>query len=226
MGRIDAVADVARMIASACTRENPMIDQLRELQALAQTGLAYSKDPYDLERFTRIRQLAFALIDAHSDSEPMAAERFFLPDKGYATPKVDVRAAVFSPSGILLVKEKRDQRWTLPGGWADVNESPYEAVARETAEETGLQVRVIRLYRIKDRDRHPYRPKYPVSLYKMFFLTEVIGGSLHDAFDMDGVSYFKRDAIPELSRDRILPDDIEEAFVARDEERAGPTHCD
>ncbi|MGI4801101.1 MAG: NUDIX hydrolase, partial [Janthinobacterium lividum] len=105
----------------------------RELQAIAQTGLAFVRDPYDRERYEMLRTLASRIMAAHTASSVRRIEELFAGETGYATPKVDVRGAAFDESGrMLMVREVADAgRWTLPGGWADVNLTAAENVVKE-----------------------------------------------------------------------------------------------
>lgn len=189
-----------------------MLNLIKELQALAQTGLHYGKDHFDLERYQRIREIAFAMMAEKSDLECADFARFFLPEKGYATPKVDLRGCVIRDGRILLVRERSDGLWTMPGGWADQNESPEEGVVREIREESGFDTRVVKLYAVRDRDRHPYLPKYPVSLYKLFFLAEIVGGDAEINPEISEIAFFAPDELPPLSVDRLLPEDIAAGF--------------
>ncbi len=111
-----------------------------------------------------------------SDVPTEKIKDFFFPDNGYTTAKVDLRAGVFKDHKILLVREKRDNKWAMPGGWADVGETPTQGIEREVIEETGYQVQVLRLISIKDQTLHGYKPRYPVHVYKMFFFCEITGG--------------------------------------------------
>jgi ADP-ribose pyrophosphatase YjhB (NUDIX family) len=181
---------------------------IREIQALAQTGLEYSKDPYDQERYARLRTISFEMIRQLSDVPTADIERFFVPEKGYATPKVDLRACVIEEQRVLLVKERSDGKWTLPGGWADQNESPRQGIAREVKEESGYDVAVDRLYAVKDRDRHAYTPKYPVSIYKLFFTATIIGGQPSANIEVSEIDFFDIDDLPPLSEGRVLREDI------------------
>jgi 8-oxo-dGTP pyrophosphatase MutT (NUDIX family) len=128
----------------------------REIQAIAQTGLAFSKDPYDLDRFAALRSLSAQIMADHTSADIARVEALFEAETGYATPKVGVRGAVFDTAGrILMVRETVDQhRWTLPGGWADVNQTPAQSVVREVLEESGYQVRATKLAAVWDRARH------------------------------------------------------------------------
>ncbi|GAB4313970.1 MAG: hypothetical protein Kow0059_05440 [Candidatus Sumerlaeia bacterium] len=156
---------------------NTYLDLAKELQAMAQAGLTYATDPFDRERYERLGVLARSLMARLADVPIARIENFFVPETGYPTPKVDLRAGVFDRRGrVLLVKERKTSRWALPGGWADVNEPPSLGVEREAREEAGVAVRAVRLVAVRDRDRHPYVPKYPVHIYKLFFLCELLKG--------------------------------------------------
>jgi hypothetical protein len=137
----------------------------RELQALAQTGNHFSTSDYDRERYTRISEIAAEIFEKQGDTEGSKIHTIFEAQVGYATPKVDVRAAVFRDRKILLVQERTDGLWTLPGGWADVNDSPSEAVAKEVLQESGFQVKVERLLAVFDRAKHPHDPPFPFHIY-------------------------------------------------------------
>jgi ADP-ribose pyrophosphatase YjhB (NUDIX family) len=184
-------------------------DTLKRLRAIAQTGLTYSKDPYDLERFEEVETLSLQLLAKLLDSTPEVMRSVHLPAAGYPTPKVDVRGGVFDGERILLVQESADGRWTLPGGWGDEHESPRESVEREVREESGYQVRAERLVAIKDRHLHPYTPKRLERIYKLFFLCDLTGGEAATSLETDAVDFFALDELPPLSLGRTLPDDIE-----------------
>jgi hypothetical protein len=143
----------------------------RELQAIAQTGLTFAENGYDRERYMAIRSLAARMMVHYSAADLTRVEALFAGQTGYATPKVDVRGAVFDESGrILLVREISDsERWTLPGGWADVNQSPSEGVVREVREEAGVEVAVRKLAAVYDRALHRHTPPHPFHVYKLFF---------------------------------------------------------
>ncbi len=200
------------------TPQRTMDELIRELQALAQTGLRYAKDGYDEQRYGRIRQISFEMMAMHSEASVEAFADFFIPQEGYATPKVDLRGAVLDGDRVLLVQEKADGGWTMPGGWADVNEAPREGIEREVYEESGYIVRATRLIAIKDRERHDYMPKYPISLFKMFFLCELLGGQADPDMEIADVGFFSLDDLPPMTGSRTLVADIEMAFAARDAE--------
>lgn len=185
---------------------------IKEIRALAQSALQYTKDPYDRERFERLIEISSELYAELSDSDLASVERFFIPEVGYATPKVDLRACVFRNDKVLLVKERSDGRWTLPGGWADQNESPIEGITREVKEESGFDVSIDALYAVKDRDRNPYRPKYPVSIYKLFFTGSIVGGEPEANIEVSEIDFFAVDELPPLSEARVLKQDIRDGY--------------
>jgi len=180
------------------------VDWARELITSAQTGLTYARDAYDVARYTRIREIALAMLAAGSQ-QPLATVRaMFEVETGHATPKVDVRAAVLRDGRVLLVRERLDGRWTLPGGWADVGESPREAVEREVREESGYTVRATRLLALYDKRLHGHPPQ-PFYVYKLFFACELGSGTPSGSDETDDVAFFAADALPPLSLDRLTP---------------------
>jgi ADP-ribose pyrophosphatase YjhB (NUDIX family) len=188
----------------------------REIQAIGQTGLAFTKDDYDRERYERLSALAARMMAEEAGADPAFVERLFAAETGYATPKIDVRGAIFKEGKILLVRERADAgRWTLPGGWADVNRSPSEAVIAEVHEEAGLAVRATKLAALFDRTRHPH-PPLPFHIYKLFFLCEIIGGTPAPGPETEGVDFFGLDALPELSTSRVLAPQIARMFAHHD----------
>ncbi|HKE17852.1 MAG TPA: NUDIX hydrolase [Kofleriaceae bacterium] len=187
----------------------------RELQAIAQSGLTFTADAYDRERYEAIRTLAARMMAEHSSADAAAIEDLFAGQTGYATPKVDVRGAVFRGDGhILLVREVADAgRWTLPGGWADVNQSPSESCIREVREESGLEVTVRKLAAVYDRDRHPHHPPLPFHVFKLFFVCDIAGGAPAPGPETSEVAFFARGDIPaDLSIGRVLGFQIERMF--------------
>ena len=195
---------------------------VRRLQAIAQSGLTYAKDPYDAERYEQVRTIAAELAASRSEATAERIDALFSKESGYATPKLDVRAVVLDGEGaVLLVREKEDGLWTLPGGWVDVGESPSEAAEREVKEESGYDVHAVRLLALWDRDKHPH-PPLPFHVYKLYFRCELLGGDpLVAGTETDGVDFFRKDALPELSLGRVTPRQIERLVeLATDGERA------
>jgi ADP-ribose pyrophosphatase YjhB (NUDIX family) len=194
------------------TEDPPWLAIGRELQAIAQTGLTFSRDDYDLQRFQRIRELAAALIAEGSGNEARIILDLFERDGGYATPKVDVRGAVFSEGKILLVQEATDGGWTMPGGWADISDTPSQAVEREILEESGFHARALKLIAVDDYRAAKHPRRHPYSIYKLFFLCEIVGGEARGSAETTAVGFFERDALPPLSLGRTLPAQIERAY--------------
>jgi ADP-ribose pyrophosphatase YjhB (NUDIX family) len=186
----------------------------REIQALAQSGLAFTHDQYDRERYQRLLALAAQIMAQHTGLDVRNIDLLFTQQTGYATPKLGVRGAVFRDDRILLVRETADDhRWSLPGGWADVNESPSEAVAREVREESGLVVRAYKLAAVWDRDRHPHELVHPFHIWKLFFLCEIIGGQPQSGLETSEVAFFAEHELPaELSTSRVLLPQLKRMF--------------
>jgi ADP-ribose pyrophosphatase YjhB (NUDIX family) len=187
----------------------------RELQAIAQNGLTFSTDRFDIERYHAVRAIAAAMMAAGSGSDQALITDLFAKQSGYATPKVDVRGAVFRDDRILLVRERSDGRWALPGGWADINQSASEAMIREIGEEAGFAVAVRKLAAVYDRGRHDHDPPFPFHVYKMFFLCDITGGAARPSEETSAVDFFPLDALPELSLGRVLPKQIQRMFEHR-----------
>ena len=184
----------------------------RQLMSIAQNGLTYAEDHFDQERYTQLRQVAAEIMAEQSDTDHRMVLDLFAGEVGYATPKVDVRGAVFRDDGILLVKERADGLWTLPGGWADVNESPKEAVVREVMEESGYDTRAEKLLAVWDRAKHQHTPPFPYHVYKMFVLCELIGGEAASSEETEEVGFFPADGLPNLSISRVTPGQIARLF--------------
>jgi ADP-ribose pyrophosphatase YjhB (NUDIX family) len=184
----------------------------QRLLALAQNGLTYCKDPYDRQRYDEIQSLAAEMM-ANGAGLPDASTiiDLFRNQKGYATPKVDIRAAVFDRDRVLLVKELEDGLWTLPGGWADVGDSPSLAAIRETKEESGYDITVRKLAAVYDRDKHGH-PPIPFHCYKMFFLCELCGGAAANSVETCDAEFFEEDKLPPLSVTRVTPAQLKHMF--------------
>lgn len=190
------------------------LEQARRLQAIAQTGMAFAKDPFDLERYEEVTRIALKLLADLAGDAPLPIAGLSLSDLGYSTPKVDVRGVVFEEERILMVKEMTDGCWALPGGWADVGEAPSESVVKEIREEAGLEVQATKLLAVYDRDRHGHSP-HPNHVYKLFFLCNAIGGTLQNGKETQGAGFFPENELPELSIDRVTADQIRRMFEHR-----------
>jgi ADP-ribose pyrophosphatase YjhB (NUDIX family) len=187
----------------------------REIQALAQTGLSFSKDPYDLDRYAALRRLSARIMAEHTGARHERIEGLFDGEAGYATPKVGVRGAVFDAAGrILMVREVVDEhRWTLPGGWADVNQTPAQSVVREVFEESGYRVRTVKLAAVWDRARQA-QPPMAFSVIRMFFVCTLEGGEPATSLETSEVGWFAESDIPaDLSLRRTLPHHISRMFA-------------
>ncbi|MFC4809335.1 NUDIX hydrolase [Paenibacillus sp. GCM10023250] len=192
------------------------LDWAKRIQAISQAGLAYSKDVYDLERFEQLRELSIEIMHAYTDVEETKIRELFASETGYQTPKVDVRGVIFDGDRILLVREKLDGAWALPGGWADIGLSAKENVVKEVKEEAGLDVRPAKLLAVLDKKFHDHPPS-PHHVYKMFILCEAVGGRLEAGMETSEVGYFAEDALPELSIERNTEAQIKALFAAKRE---------
>ena len=193
------------------TLEPRWLHWARELQATAQTGLAYAKDQYDIERYEMMQSLAAEMMAEAAAVDLGDVQKLFAGQAGHATPKVDVRGVVFRDDMVLLVRERSDGCWTLPGGWADVNESPAVATVREIYEESGYETRAVKLLALYDRNKHGH-PPMAFHVYKLFFLCELIGGVPQTSHETDEVAFFREDDLPALSLTRVVPSQIMRFF--------------
>lgn len=192
---------------------NDWLRWMQQLQAIAQTGLHYANTPFDAERYERVLTLAAEIGARHSESSEEELRSLYVLEQGYATPRVDVRAACFQNGKILLVQEKIDGRWALPGGWADVGDTPSNSAEREVFEESGYRCRASRLIGAFDANRSCGSLSL-YHAYKLVFLCELEG-------EANGVGeseilargFFGPDEIPPLSENRTWPAVIEECFA-------------
>ena len=180
------------------------------LNAVAQNGLLYSQNPFDLERYNSVRKIAVEILEANKGVESTLIQDFFKREQGYATPKVEVRGAVFREGTLLFVKEPEDGLWSLPGGWADVGESPSEAVVREVFEEAGYATRAAKLLAVYDRNKHAH-PAIAHHVYKLFIRCELLGPAPTGKAEAEA-EFFDEDAIPELSTMRVTAEQIARLF--------------
>ena len=183
-----------------------------ELQSLAQAGLYYSRDPYDLERFRRIREISAEIVSRQAQIPKEQVIDLFCGETGYQTPKLDSRAAVFRDGKILLVQESSGL-WALPGGWVDAGLSVKENVVKEVWEEAGLHVTAERMIAVQDRDKH----NFPVSAYKIckiLVLCTAHGGSFRKNPETIASGYFSRGALPPLAGEKTNEEQVEMCFDA------------
>jgi ADP-ribose pyrophosphatase YjhB (NUDIX family) len=180
--------------------EKNLLDLSREIQAISKSGLAFSKDPFDIERFKQLEDIAAELISRHSVHSKDFINKVFSAEAGYVTPKIDVRAAVFEGEKLLMVKERESNAWTLPGGYVDVNESLSIAAEREVLEESGLQVRSRKVAAIFDHRKHGYKA-HLYHFYKIYLVCDLLGGATKTNIETTDVSYFSRVELKTLNLD-------------------------
>lgn len=190
----------------------PWLRWVMELQFIAQAGITYSKDPFDLERFERIREISAGLMSLKTGFSPEWVKTVFCNETGFQTPKIDTRAAVFRGGKLLLVKEKNGT-WALPGGWVDVTDSVKASAVREVKEEAGLDVAAVRLIAVHDRLYHNL-PVYSYGVCKFFFLCEVIGGSFEPNTETVASDYFAFDELPLLAEEKNTRRQVKMCFDA------------
>lgn len=192
------------------------IEWTQKLQAIAQNGLTYSNNDFDIERYEQLQEIVAEIISNYTNHNFEEVKNYLSNETGYATPKIDVRGVVFKDNKVLLVKEKLDNLWTLPGGWADILYTPSENVEREVFEESGYKVKTTKLMAVYDRSKHGHLPIEPHSIYKMFFLCEIIGGEAKTNIETLAVDFFDINKLPELSVGRVTKKQIQNLFNKKD----------
>ncbi|WP_333855147.1 NUDIX hydrolase [Leclercia sp.] len=202
-------------------KDNDINALYQKLNAIAQTGLTFSKDVFDTERYESLRQIATELMASRFDIDGETLHH--VTESGYATPKTDVRAFILRDGKLLMVREAEDGLWSLPGGWADVGDTPSTAVCREVAEETGLQVKATKLLGVWDRNLHGH-PPLPWHVYKLIFLCEETGGSLAINHETTSLGFFDIHELPPLSLTRIVAEELEVSMAIATSDR--PTFFD
>lgn len=183
------------------------LDIAKEIQSIAQAGLEYCTNQYDIDRYHQLRNLSIKILNEYSKEPMQKIHDLFASEKGYQTPKVDIRGVVFHEGKILMVREKIDGKWTLPGGWADVGYSPFEIAIKEVWEEAGIKVVPKRLLSVFDKTKHDHPPD-AYHVYKLFILCKYTDGKLKPGTETSDVSWISRDQIPELSSPRITTEQI------------------
>ncbi len=181
-----------------------------ELQALAQSGLYYGKDKFDIERYQRIREISAEMLSYKTEIPYEKVYDIFCTDTGYQTPKIDTRAAIFKDNKILLVHEVNGT-WSLPGGWVDVNLSVEENTVKEVKEEAGIDAVVKKIIAVQDREKHNL-PIYAYKVCKIFSLCEATGGSFTENIETTGYDYFKLENLPKLAEEKNNEEQIKMCF--------------
>lgn len=189
-----------------------------ELQFIAQTGLTYTRDKYDKERFERIREISAEAMEIGTGFPVEHVREVFCNETGFQTPKLDTRAAIFKDGRILLVRDRKSGLWSLPGGWVDVNQTIASNTVKEVKEEAGLDVVPVRLIALHDRNQHN-TPPYAYGITKAFMICKVISGEFAINLETDKSGYFGLLELPELDADKTTVDQIQMCFAARENEQ-------
>ncbi|MGA9533210.1 MAG: NUDIX hydrolase N-terminal domain-containing protein [Anaerolineales bacterium] len=192
--------------------KNPWLAWIQQLQAIAQNGLRYSKDKYDIDRFQQLRSIAGLMLAELAQTSPEPILDLFSSYSGTATPKIDVRAVIIQEGDVLLVRQIGEEKWTLPGGWADVGISLSEAVIKEAREESGYIVEPSRILAVQDRPRHNL-PPIPEHTWKVFVQASILEDGEPDGLETNGVGFFSLDKLPPLSTGRVTRRQLERMFA-------------
>lgn len=187
-----------------------------ELQSIAQNGLTYTKDPFDKQRFERVREISAQMISMKTELPLEKVKYLFCNETGYQTPKIETRAAIFKENKILLVKEQ--DKWSLPGGWVDYNESIASNTIKEVKEEAGLDIIPLRIIAIQDRNKHNF-PKFAYGIFKVFVLCYVISGSFKENDETTESGFFSLDNLPIIDENKNVYDQIKMCFDAYKNEK-------
>ena len=193
---------------------NKWLQWTSELQSIAQAGLTFSTDRYDLDRYEKIRNIVVEILHEYTEIDHKKIRELFASETGYQTPIVDIRASVFKDNRILMIKEKADGAWALPGGWADVNSSVSESAIRECSEEAGAIVTPKRIIAIHLANKHN-NPDFPFTIYKIFVECELVENCFKENTETLDAQFFEADMLPELSFERNTPEQIKMCFEAK-----------
>jgi ADP-ribose pyrophosphatase YjhB (NUDIX family) len=190
-----------------------ILEWARKVQAIAQNGLAFTRDEFDRERFQQLQGLVSEILTSELNITPGQLAGIWQGEEGYATPKVDVRGGVFQQDRVLMVRERSDGKWTLPGGWVDVGDGPAFAVEREIREESGYLAKAVKLAAVFDRSnpKHGHPPTI-LHIYKLLFICELTGGTATLSNETDGVEFFPVSQLPPLSSGRATQSQIERLY--------------
>lgn len=191
--------------------EPKWLEWARRLQSISQAGLTYSNNPYDRERYEMLKEVYKEIVADYTLNEMKKIEELFANENGYLTPKMDIRGVVFKDGKILMVKEKIDGKWSVPGGWADIGLSPAEVAVKELKEESGYDTKAIKLMGVFDKKyfTHPVSPYYS---YKIFILCDIVGGGPSGGLETSDVGFFNLENLPELSIERVTKEQIAMMF--------------
>lgn len=186
---------------------------LKQVQAMAKTGLTYTENPYDVERYEELRDMSNQML-ADLSNASLADIKFHFDnlDNDYPTPKVDVRGMVIKDDKVLLIKEKTDGKWAMPGGWCDIGHTPAENIVKEVQEESGLEVKASRVLALWDKAKHEH-PHDLRAVYKINFLCEIVSGELNIGHEVLDGDFFSIDQLPPLSTDRNTQAQIQRLYT-------------
>jgi ADP-ribose pyrophosphatase YjhB (NUDIX family) len=184
----------------------------QRLSALSQSGINFTTSDFEKDRYEQIQEIAHQMMSAALTIDQKEFDKAMTSELGYVTPKVGVRGAVFKEDKVLLVKEKMDGNWAMPGGWADVGISPADNVVKEIKEESGIDARPTKLIAVYDRNKRVHGPRLPIHIYKLIFLCEMTGGELTASIETDAADFFSLDDLPPLSLLRTTPEQIQRAY--------------
>ena len=199
------------------------LEWAREIQAIAQTGLHYAENDYQVQRYSRLNEISAEIISSHVDMENSELIKIFNQQVGYATPRIDVRGAVFQAGKLLMVRERLDGGWTMPGGWVDVGDTPSGAVEREVYEESGFEVKSRKVIGLYDANRS--NPLEIFHAFKIVFLCDILTGEARTSDETSEVEFYSKSELPNiLSGERTRPRHLEDAFTALSREL--PTYFD
>lgn len=193
----------------------------KKINSIAHSGLAFTKDKYDRERYTELLDLSIQILNKLTDIDAKKLEFIFNRDIGYQTPKVGVRAVVFKDDKMLMVKERMDNKWCLPGGYADTGMTPSEIIVNEVKEESGFDVKPVRILGLIDYNKHQARP-FPFDLYQLFMECEIIGGKATTGIETSDVGFFAIDNLPELSVRRVTKEQVLKMFELHNNKELAP----
>ncbi len=197
------------------------LNAFKRIKALAETGLVYAQNGYEVERNQELIDLSKELMAAIANQPIECLDHFYTPPTEYPTPKVDVRGFILNAKNeILFAKEKLDGKWSIPGGWADIGFTPAEIAVKEVEEETGILCKVDRILAVYDKRCHSH-PASPLYVYKIIFLCTMTGGELRGNFDIEDSAWFSIDKLPELSTDRIVESQVKQLFAMAKDENSG-----
>lgn len=186
-----------------------------EIQSIAQAGLTFSENQYDIDRYKKLRNIAVSIVNEYTNVPDDKLLTLFAGETGYQTPKVDIRSAVFRGNAILMAREKIDGKWSLPGGWADVNSSVSESAIRECYEEAGAIVKPRRIIAIHTANRQNDFI-YPYTIYKIFVECDLLEWKFEENMETLCADFFTLDKLPELSVERNNLNQVKMCFAAKD----------